>query len=422
MPESEPRQVTESNRVLVTGTGVVSPLGNDTETFWKNLLAGTSGAGPITRFDTANYTTRFACEVKDFSTEGVIDRKDAKRMDRFVQFAVVAASEAVKSAGLDLDGVDPNRVGVIIGSGIGGMETFEEQHTQLIQKGPGRVSPFFIPMMIVDMAAGQISIQFGLKGPNFATVSACASGAHAIGEALRLLRAGDADVIVAGGSESTITPMAMAGFGSARALSTRNDDPQRASRPFDLERDGFVIGQGAAMLILETEAHARRRGAKPLCELSGYGASGDAYHITAPCVDGEGAARAMRRALDDARLPVDQVQYVNAHGTSTPAGDPAEVAAIKSVFCDHARRLMVSSTKSMTGHLLGAAGGIEAVATALTLARGIVAPTINLEKPDPTCDLDFVPHQARTQRVTAALSNSFGFGGHNVTLAMRAVT
>jgi 3-oxoacyl-[acyl-carrier-protein] synthase II len=422
MPESEPRNVTDSNRVLVTGTGVISPLGNSTEEFWKQLIAGTSGAGPITRFDTANYTTRFACEVKDFTTEGVLERKDAKRMDRFVQYAVVAAHQALKSAGLELDGVDPKRVGVIIGSGIGGMETFEEQHTQLIQKGPGRVSPFFIPMMIVDMAAGQISIQFGLKGPNFATVSACASGAHAIGEALRLLRAGDADVIVAGGSESTITPMAMAGFGSARALSTRNDDPQHASRPFDLDRDGFVIGEGAAVLILETEAHARRRGATAICELAGYGASGDAYHITAPCVDGEGAARAMRRALDDARLPVDQVQYVNAHGTSTPAGDPAEVAAIKSVFCDHARRLAVSSTKSMTGHLLGAAGGIEAVATALTLSRGIVAPTINLEKPDPTCDLDFVPNQARTQRVTAALSNSFGFGGHNVTLALRAVT
>lgn len=408
--------------MLVTGTGVVSPLGNGTDVFWKNLIAGVSGAGPITRFDTANYSTRFACEVKGFSTEGVIDRKDAKRMDRFVQFAVVAAHEAIRGAGLDLETLDRRRIGVIVGSGIGGMETFEEQHSQLVHKGPGRVSPFFIPMMIVDMAAGQISIQFGLQGPNFATVSACASGAHAIGEALRLLRAGDADVILAGGSEATITPMALAGFGSARALSTRNDEPQRASRPFDAGRDGFVIGEGAAMLVLETEDHARRRGATPICELLGYGASGDAYHMTAPCVDGEGAARAMRRALDDARLPVDQLQYVNAHGTSTPAGDPAEVAAIKSVFGDHARRLAVSSTKSMTGHLLGAAGGIEAVATALTIARGIVPPTINLEQLDPTCDLDFVPLQARTQRVTAALSNSFGFGGHNVTLALRAAT
>jgi 3-oxoacyl-[acyl-carrier-protein] synthase II len=412
--------VSENGRVFVTGTGVVSPLGNSTELFWENLIAGRSGAGPITRFDTSGYTTHFACEVKDFSYEGILDRKDAKRMDRFVQYAVVATHEALKNSGLDLESTDRTRVGVIIGSGIGGMETFEEQHSNLVHKGPGRVSPFFIPMMIVDMAAGQISIQFGLKGPNFATVSACASGAHAIGEALRLIRAGDADVIVAGGSEATITPMALAGFGSARALSTRNDDPQRASRPFDTDRDGFVIGEGAAVLVLESEEHARRRGATLLSELCGYGASGDAYHMTAPCVDGEGAARAMQRALDDARLPKDSVQHVNAHGTSTPAGDPAEVAAIKSVFGEHARRLMVSSTKSMTGHLLGAAGGIEAVAVALTLARGIIPPTINLERPDPTCDLDFVPAQARTQRVKAALSNSFGFGGHNVTLALKA--
>jgi 3-oxoacyl-[acyl-carrier-protein] synthase II len=409
-------------RVLVTGTGVISPLGNDTETFWANLTAGKSGAGAITRFDTSAYSTRFACEVRDFSSNGILDRKDAKRMDRFVQYAVAATHEALQNSGLDLEAVDRTRVGVIIGSGIGGMETFEEQHSNLVHKGPGRVSPFFIPMMIVDMAAGQVSIQFGLKGPNLATVSACASGAHAIGEALRLIRAGDADVILAGGSEATITPMALAGFGSARALSTRNEDPQRASRPFDADRDGFVIGEGAAMLVLESEEHARKRGATPLGELGGYGASADAYHMTSPCADGEGAARAMQRALDDAGLSKDRVQYINAHGTSTPAGDPAEVAAIKTVFGEHARRLMVSSTKSMTGHLLGAAGGIEAVATILTLARGIVPPTINLERPDPTCDLDFVPDQARTHRVTAALSNSFGFGGHNVTLAMTAAT
>jgi 3-oxoacyl-[acyl-carrier-protein] synthase II len=407
--------------VFVTGAGVVSPLGNDTERFWSQLTAGESGAGPITRFDASGFDTRFACEVRDFTTDGVLDRKEAKRMDRFVQFAVVATHQAIRNAGLDLDAVDRRRIGVVIGSGIGGMETFENQHTNLIQKGPGRVSPFFIPMMIVDMAAGQISIQFGLQGPNFATVSACASGAHALGEALRLLRAGDADAIIAGGSEATITPMALAGFGSARALSTRNDDPKRASRPFDQERDGFVIGEGAAVLVLETEDHARRRDATPLCELAGYGASGDAYHITAPCVNGEGAARAMKRALEDARLAPEDVRHINAHGTSTPAGDPAEVAAIKAVFGEHARRLMVSSTKSMTGHLLGAAGGLEAVATALTLSRGIVPPTINLETPDPTCDLDFVPNQARTHRVKAALSNSFGFGGHNVTLAVKAV-
>jgi 3-oxoacyl-[acyl-carrier-protein] synthase II len=401
--------------------GVISPLGNDTETFWNQLIAGKSGAGPITRFDVTNYDVRFACEVKDFTTEGVLERKEAKRMDRFTQYAVVAAHEAIRNAGLKLEEIDRNRVGVVLGSGIGGMETFEDQHSALVAKGPGRVSPFFIPMMIVDMAAGQISIQFGLKGPNFATVSACASGAHAIGEALRLIRAGDADVMIAGGSEATITPMAMAGFSNARALSTRNDDPSRASRPFDQDRDGFVIGEGAGVLVLERQDHARRRNATPLAELAGYGATGDAYHMTAPCVDGEGAARAMQRALDDARMPKDDVLYVNAHGTSTPAGDPAEVSAVKTVFGAHARRLMMSSTKSMTGHLLGAAGGLEAVATALTLSRGIVPPTINLDTPDPTCDLDFVPNQARTQRVKAALSNSFGFGGHNVTLAMTAV-
>jgi len=414
--------VANGNRVWITGAGVISPLGNSIQEFWDHLIEGRSGAGPITRFDSTAFETRFACEVKGFTFEGILDRKDAKRMDRFVQYAVVAAHEAIRNSGLDLDAIDLNRTGVVIGSGIGGMETFEEQHLALVQKGPRRVSPFFIPMMIVDMAAGQISIQFGLKGPNFATVSACASGAHAIGEALRLIRAGDADVILAGGSESTITPMALAGFGSARALSTRNDDPQRASRPFDQERDGFVIGEGAAVLVLEREDHARQRGAQPLCELAGYGASGDAFHMTAPCVDGEGAARAMSRALDDAGLAPEDVHYINAHGTSTPAGDPAEVAAIKTVFREHARRLTISSTKSMTGHLLGAAGGLEAVATALALARGIVPPTINLERPDPTCDLDFVPNQARTQSVTAAISNSFGFGGHNVTLAVRRVT
>jgi len=301
------------------------------------------------------------------------------------------------------------------------METFEAQHAVLLERGPGRISPFFIPMMISDMAAGQVSIQFGLRGPNFATVSACASGAHAIGEALRLMRSGDADVVVAGGAEATITPMALAGFSSSRALSTRNDDPQRASRPFDLDRDGFVIGEGAGVLVLETEDHARRRGAPLLCELGGYGASADAYHLTAPSEDGNGAARAMSRALKDAGIPAEDVEYINAHGTSTPAGDPAEVRAVKSVFGDHARRLLVSSTKSMTGHLLGAAGGLEAVVTALALSRGVVPPTINLERPDPQCDLDFVPNQARPRAVKAALSNSFGFGGHNVTLAMKSV-
>ncbi len=409
-------------RVFVTGAGAISPLGNDTESCWTQLVAGTSGAGPITRFDASGYDVRFACEVKGFSPEGVLDRKDAKRMDRFVQFAVVASHEAIENARLDLAAVDLDRVGVVLGSGIGGMETFEAQHATLLQRGPGRISPYFIPMIISDMAAGQVSIQYGLRGPNFGTVSACASGAHALGEALRLLRAGDADVIVAGGAESTITPMAVAGFSSARALSTRNDDPQRASRPFDRGRDGFVIGEGAGVLVLETEEHARRRGAPVLCELGGYGASADAYHLTAPAEDGNGAARAMRRALQDAGLAPEEVEYINAHGTATPAGDPVEVEAVKRVFGDHAYRLMMSSTKSMTGHLLGAAGGLEAVITALVLTRGVVPPTINLEEPDPQCDLDFVPNQARTAKVRVALSNSFGFGGHNATLALRAVT
>jgi 3-oxoacyl-[acyl-carrier-protein] synthase II len=406
-------------RVWVTGAGVISPLGNDTETFWKQLVAGTSGAGPITRFDASAYTTRFACEVKGFSTEGIVDRKDARRMDRFVQFAVVAAHEAMRNAGVDLEKENRDRVGVIIGSGIGGMETLEAQHTILLERGPSRVSPFFIPMMISDMAAGQVSIQFGLRGPNFCTVSACASGAHALGESLRLLRAGDADLIIAGGSEASITPIAMAGFGNARALSTRNDDPQHASRPFDRDRDGFVIGEGVGLLILETEEHARRRNATPICELCGYGASADAYHLTAPSEDGNGAARAMKRALEDAGLAPEDVDYINAHGTSTPAGDTVEVLAVKAVFGAHSRQLMMSSTKSMTGHLLGAAGGLEAVVAALTVARGIVPPTTNLDHPDPECDLDFVPNQARAHRVRAALSNSFGFGGHNVTLAVR---
>jgi len=408
-------------RVLVTGVGVVSPLGNDTETLWANLVAGVSGAAPITRFDASNLDTRFACEVKDFTTDGVLNRKDARRMDRFVQFAVIAAHEAMKGARLDLDALQRDRIGVVLGSGIGGMETFEAQHRVLLERGPGRVSPYFIPMIISDMAAGQVSIQFGLRGPNFGTVSACASGAHAIGEALRLLRAGDADVIISGGAESTITPMALAGFGAARALSTRNDDPQRASRPFDRDRDGFVIGEGAGVLVLETEEHARRRDAPILCELGGYGATADAYHLTAPAEDGQGAARAMWRALQDAGLAPEDVDYVNAHGTATPTGDPVEVKAVKSVFGEHAHRLMMSSTKSMTGHLLGAAGGLEAVITALVLARGVVPPTINLEHADTRCDLDFVPHQARTRSVRAAVSNSFGFGGHNATLALKAL-
>ncbi len=404
---------------MVTGVGVVSPLGKDIETLWSNLVAGVSGAGPITRFDASAMDSRIACEVKDFSTEGVLDRKDAKRMDRFVQFAVVAAHGAMQWARLDPDAVDRDRVGVVIGSGIGGMETFESQHRILLEKGPGRVSPVLHPDDDPDMAAGQVSIQFGLRGPNFGTVSACASGAHAIGEALRLLRAGDADVMICGGAESTITPMAIAGFCSARALSTRNDDPQRASRPFDRDRDGFVIGEGAGVLVLETEEHARRRGAPILCELAGYGASADAYHLTAPSEDGNGAARAMRRALQDAGLAPEDVDYINSHGTSTLAGDPVEVQAVKSVFGEHAHHLMMNSTKSMTGHLLGAAGGLEAAITASGAgARG--RPTY--DQPG-TCGSSMRP-RFRSQSgsdasVRAAVSNSFGFGGHNATLVLK---
>jgi len=411
----------ERTRVFVTGAGVVTPIGSDLETFWSNLVAGVSGAGPITRFDASTYETRFACEVKDLELEGIIDRKDAKRMDRFVHFAIAASHSALRHAGLDLETTDRDRVGVVIGSGIGGMETFEAQHTNLLQKGHGRVSPFFIPMMISDMAAGLVSIQYGLRGPNFGTVSACASGAHAIGEALRLLRAGDADVMVCGGAEATISPMAVAGFGNMRALSTRNDDPARASRPFDKDRDGFVLGEGAGIIILETEEHARRRGATLICELSGYGASADAYHMTSPCGDGDGAARAMKRALQDADMRLEEVGYINAHGTSTPTGDPIEVTAVKTVFGDHARSLMMGSTKSMTGHLLGAAGAIEALFCALAIADGVVPPTINLDNPAEGCDLDYVPHTARKAALKTAMSNSFGFGGTNASIVLAAL-
>jgi 3-oxoacyl-[acyl-carrier-protein] synthase II len=408
-------------RVVVTGLGALSPLGNDVETTWAGLVAGRSGVGPITRFDATGFESTFAGEVKAFDADALFGRKEAKRMDRFVQFALAASRQAMASARLDVAATDPLRVGVVIGTGIGGIETFEAQHQALREKGPGRVSPFFIPMMIANMASGQVSIALGAKGPSFTTVSACSSGAHAIGEAMRLVQHGDVDAVLAGGAEATITPMAVAGFLALKALSTRNDDPQAASRPFDRDRDGFVMGEGAGVLVLESEEHARRRGATVLCELAGYGTTADAYHITAPSEDGEGAARAMRAALLDAGIELHHVHYINAHGTSTPAGDPVEVRAVKDVFGEHAKRLMMSSTKSMTGHLLGAAGGLEAVITALVLGRGVVPPTINLEHQDDACDLDLVPNQARKATVKVALSNSFGFGGHNVTLAMKAV-
>jgi len=408
-------------QVVITGIGVVTPLGNDLETFWSNLVAGKSGVDAITHFDPTGYATRIAAQVKDFDPTTWMDRKDAKRNDRFVQLSVGAAAMAVEHAKLDVQASDPDRIGVIIGSGIGGIATFEEQHTNLIKKGPDRVSPFFIPMMISNMASGQISIHTGAKGPNFTTVSACTSSANAIGEALRTLQHDDADIVITGGTEATITPMAIAGFSSMKAMSTRNDEPTRASRPFDAERDGFVMGEGAVMLVLEKAEVAAKRGAPVLCEVAGYGASGDAYHITSPVPDGDGAVRAMRQALKDAGMTPEDVTYINAHGTSTPYNDRTETVAVRRLFGEHARNVMLASTKSMTGHLLGAAGALEAAICALVITRGIVPPTINYEHPDPECDLDCVPNQARTVRVTGALSNSMGFGGHNGTLAFRAM-
>src|SRR5262245_20686068 len=411
-----------NGRVVVTGMGMLTPLGHTTDATWKELVKGTSGVGCVTRFDATGFSTRIAAEVRDFVPENYMDRKDAKRNDRFVQLGIAAAKEAVASAALDWKVVDPERVGVIIGSGIGGIETFETQHKIYLERGPDRVSPFFIPMMISNMASGQVSIHTGAKGPNFTTVSACTSSANALGEALRLLQHRDADVIIAGGTEATITPVAFAGFCSMKAMSTRNDEPQRASRPFDRDRDGFVMGEGAAVLILEREEHARRRGAPILCEIAGYGASGDAYHITSPTPGGEGAARSMEQALEDAGLSPSDIQSINAHGTSTPPNARTGTLAVKRGFGEHASKVMLASVKSMTGHLLGAAGAMEAAICALVIAKGVVPPTINYENPDPECDLDCVPNRAREVRVTAALSNSMGFGGHNATLAFRAMT
>jgi beta-ketoacyl-acyl-carrier-protein synthase II len=404
--------------VVVTGQGVLCPLGNTVEEFWKRLIAGESGIGPVTRFDTAAYDTRFAGEVRDFKPESVMDRKDIRRSDLFVQFAVAATAQALEQAGIKDGVVDPNRFGVIVGSGIGGISTFEDQHRTLLEKGPSRVSPFFIPMMISDMASGQVSIHFGAKGPNYCTVSACSSGAHAVGEAFRIIQNSEADVMIAGGAEAPVTPVSFAGFCSMKAMSTRNDDPTRASRPFDSQRDGFVMGEGAGIVILEEIEHAKKRGATILAEVVGYGATGDAHHMTAPAPEGEGAARAMRAAINDSGLPLSEFGYVNAHGTSTPLNDKFETQAIKSVFGERAAQVAVSSTKSMTGHLLGAAGGLETIICVLALERGILPPTINYEHPDPDCDLDYVPNTARRVEARAALSNSLGFGGHNVTLAL----
>ncbi|MFN0179836.1 MAG: beta-ketoacyl-ACP synthase II [Gemmatimonadales bacterium] len=407
------------SRVVVTGLGMLTPLGLNVEETWANLLAGKSGAGPITKFDPSRLQVRFACEVKGFDPLQYIDRKEARRYDLFLQMALATSHQAITQAGLEGKFPNPERTGVIIGSGIGGMMTFEEQCLVYLEKGPDRVSPFFVPMFIPDIAAGIVSIRYGLKGPNFCTVSACASSAHAIGEGYELIKIGKADCIVAGGSEAAITGLAIAGFQNMKALSTRNDVPTEASRPFDKGRDGFVLGDGSAAVVLESLEHATRRGATILGEVVGYGMSGDAHHMTAPAPDGEGAQRAMRECLADGRIDPNSVGYVNAHGTSTPLGDVAETVAVKRVFGDQAKKLIFASTKSMTGHLLGAAGALEFAVSLLVATTGKVPPTINQADPDPDCDLDSVPNTAIERSVDVALSNSFGFGGHNVTLAVR---
>ncbi len=406
-------------RVVVTGLGIVSPLGIGVDTFWANLTAGVSGVGRITRFDPEGYTTQIAAEVKNFDPADYFEKKEARRLDRFTQFALVATREALADAGLQLEKADRDRVGVILGTGIGGIETLEEQHKILLNRGPDRVSPFFIPMMIANMGAGQIAINYGLRGHNVTTVSACASSSNAIGDAFRLLKQGLAEVVITGGAEAPVTPLAIAGFCSMRAMSTNNAEPARASRPFDARRDGFVIGEGAGVLILETREHALKRGARIYAEVAGYGCTCDAYHVSAPDPEGKGAALAMALALREGNVAGAEVDYINAHGTATPLGDRLETLAIKQVFGEAVGRLAVSSTKSMTGHLLGAAGGLEAVACILAIEKGIVPPTINYEYPDPDCDLDYVPNRARSRTVEVALSNSLGFGGHNVSLLFK---
>ena len=408
-----------SRRVVITGLGAVTPIGNTVANYWAGLQSGANGVAPITLFDASKHACRFAAEVKDFDPSGVLDPKETKRWDRFCQFGVVAAKEALAQSGLDITDANRQRIGVIIGSGVGGLLTMETQAHVLEGKGPGRVSPFTEPMMIPNMATGLAAIALGAQGPSSAVATACAAGSNAIGDAFRLLQQGHADAMVCGGAESAITPLGVAGFASAKALSFRNDDPATASRPFDAERDGFVIGEGAGILVLETLDHAQARGADILAEVVGYGMTCDAHHITSPIPGGLGGARAMSLAIADAGLKADDIDYVNAHGTSTPANDSNETAAIKTALGERAMAIPVSSTKSMTGHLLGGSGGIEAVAAVLALQNGVVPPTINHQNPDPACDLDVVPNQAREQIISTALSNSFGFGGHNVCLAFR---
>lgn len=416
--ELSPRQIF-SKRVVVTGLGMVSPLGVGVDRNWEALLEGKSGIGPITKFDTSAFSSQIAGEVRDFDPLEFMDKKESRKMDPFIQYAIAAAAQAVDDSGINPDVFGGDRTGVYVGSGIGGIGAIEDQHEILLTKGPGRVSPFFLISSIINEASGQISIRYRAKGPNSATATACATGTHAIGDSFRIISRGEADIMLAGGAEAPITPLGLAGFCAMRALSLRNDEPQKASRPFDARRDGFVMGEGAGIVVLEELGAALDRGARIYAEIVGYGMSGDAYHVSAPCLDGEGAYQAMKRALEDARIFPDEVDHINAHGTSTPYNDKIETVAIKRLFGEHARKIGITSTKSMTGHLLGAAGGIEAAASVLCLKEQIMPPTINYEFPDPECDLDYVPNQARSMSINYVLSNSFGFGGTNGTLLFK---
>jgi 3-oxoacyl-[acyl-carrier-protein] synthase II len=406
-------------RVVITGMGIVSPLGIGLDDNWQAICQGKSGIGPITKFDTTEYPAKIAGEVKNFDPDQYIDKKDQKKMDVFIQYALAAGSMAIKQSGLIIDESNADRVGVLVGSGLGGLQTIEKYHTLLLQNGPKKVSPFFVPMLIVNLAPGQISIYFGCRGPNSSVVTACATGNHSIGEASRIIQRGDADAMIAGGVESTITPLAVAGFCALKALSTRNNEPEKASRPFEKNRDGFVMAEGAGILVLENLESAKQRGASIFAEVIGFGCNADAYHITAPSPGGEGAARCMQIAIDDADIKPGDIDYINAHGTSTPMNDLSETIAMKTVFKDHVKNLPVSSTKSMTGHLLGAAGGVEAIFSILSIKHGIIPPTINYDEPDPECDLDYVPNVARKKDVRIVMSNSFGFGGTNATLIFK---
>jgi 3-oxoacyl-[acyl-carrier-protein] synthase II len=409
----------EKRRVVITGLGLITPLGIGVESSWKAFIEGRSGIGRITTFDASDLPVQIAGEVKGFNPGDYIEQKDIKKMDRFIHFALAASTMAIEDSGIKMTEENAERVGVIIGSGIGGLPAIEHYHKTYLERGYRRITPFFIPMLIINLASGQVSIKFGAKGPNSAVATACATGSHAIGDAFKIIQRGDADVMIAGGTESVITPLAIGGFAVMKALSTRNNEPEKASRPFDADRDGFVMGEGAGILVMESLEHAKARGAKIYAEIIGYGMTSDAYHITSPAPGGEGAANCMRLALRDAGVEPEVVDYINAHGTSTKYGDEIETAAIKKVFGEHAYRLSVSSTKSMTGHLLGAAGGVEAVVSILSLVNDVIPPTINLENPDPECDLDYVPHKARHRTVNFALSNSFGFGGTNACLLFR---